>query len=108
MMEFNEYNQSAKKVALHYAKKLNSKYAEDVLKGERDINCKEDAKLLTQFFWSMSDEAAEDHLNDVEVEGGVDLEFWLEKLMNIFIGYMNKMGFNQCWVDESNRINHSQ
>ncbi len=54
----------------------------------------------------MSDLALEDYQNDIQLEGGVDLDHWLEKIMNIFIGYLKKLSFQQQWIDESNRINH--
>lgn len=107
MINFSENNSAAKKVAIYYAKKLSNSHMESLILGESDIASEEDAIALTRFFWAMSDLAAEDYENDVEVEGGIDLERSLEKIMNIFIGYLRKIGFFQQWVDESNKINNS-
>ncbi|QFT56312.1 hypothetical protein [Microbulbifer sp. THAF38] len=107
MMEFNEYEITAKQVAVHYSKKLKNQFAENIVLGKNDIASAEDAKRLTQFFWDMADQAAEDYQADEELELEVDLESCMERLMNIFIGYTKRAGFNQQWIEESNRINGS-
>ena len=105
MMKFNEHELAIKDIAIHYSHKLKNQLAEDILLGKRDITSAEETKLLTQFFWQMADEAAKDYQNDGQLDIDVDLEDCMEKLMNIFIGYTKRAGFNQQWVEESNRIN---
>ncbi len=106
LINFDTFNNTAQNVALHYSKKLECVLAEQVILGEKDITTAEEAKTFTEFFWQMSDLDAEDYQNDIQVKGGVGLEYWLEKIMNLFIGYLKKLGFQQQWIDESNRINH--
>ncbi|WP_444934151.1 hypothetical protein [Microbulbifer sp. JTAC008] len=84
---------------------MKNQFAENIVLGKDDITSTEDAKRLTQFFWDMADQAAEDYQTDKELEFEVDLESCMEKLMNKFIGHTKKAGFNQQWVEESNRIN---
>lgn len=105
MMEFTQQNETARRVALHYAERLDNVLATSVLTGGRTIDSFSDAVEFTNFFWTLTDLAVEDHENDIEVIGGGDLEFLMEKLMNIFIGYLKESGFYQAWVDESNRLN---
>ncbi|OZG70141.1 hypothetical protein BTA51_27620 [Hahella sp. CCB-MM4] len=105
MMEFSEYQQPAKTIALHYASRAENSLASMVYGGQMDVRNAEEAKTLTEFFWSMSDDAAEDHAEDREISNQYDLEFWMEKLMNITIGYLTSLGYGDVWKDESFRIN---
>ncbi|WP_444892000.1 hypothetical protein ACJJIE_13310 [Microbulbifer sp. TRSA001] len=104
-MEFNEHELAAKDVAIHYAQKLNNRWAENIILGNSDTLSADETRRLTQFFWDMADQAAEDYQADEELEFKVNLESCMERLMNIFIGYTKKAGFNQQWVEESNKIN---
>ena len=105
MLNFTDKNMSAKEMALHYANKLKHNLAIETIHGNKDITTKEEAIELTDFFWSMTDEAVKDEQNNIEVVGVNNLQFWMEKLMNIFIGYLSRCGFKDEWVRESNRIN---
>ncbi|WP_444899862.1 hypothetical protein ACJJIT_02440 [Microbulbifer sp. SSSA003] len=106
-MKFNENDLLVRHIAIHYSHKLKNQLAEDILLGKRDITSTEETKLLTQFFWQMADQAAKDYQIDGQPYIDVDLETCMEKLMNIFIGYTKRAGFNQQWIEESNRINGS-
>lgn len=105
MMKFDEYQQPAKMIAIHYAIQLQSSLAQDILEGKKQLTSKEEAVEITHFFWDMVDCAVEDENNDMVIAGEVDMQHWMEKLMNIFIGYCRKMGFEDQWTDESNKIN---
>jgi len=105
MMNFTEVNVPAKKIALHYAQRLNNQLAINVIEGRSEILSKDEAIKFTAFFWEMVDESVEDDKNNIEVVGVTDLEHWMEKLMNIIIGYMNRSGYKEEWTRESNRIN---
>ncbi|MGL6161809.1 hypothetical protein [Microbulbifer sp.] len=105
MMKFSDHLKPAQEVALHYANKLKNSLAARVLAGEKDISTVDEAVELTRFFWEMTDCAVDDQKGGVEVAGTSDLEHWMERLMNVFIGYFKDMGFQQQWIEESNRIN---
>ncbi|WP_444940776.1 hypothetical protein ACJJI3_20510 [Microbulbifer sp. ZKSA004] len=105
MIEFSEHETTIKGVVLYYSRKLENQFAEDLVLGVNDITSANEARKLTQFFWDMADQAAEDYQADEELEFEVDLESCMERLMNIFIGYTKRTGFNQQWIEESNRIN---
>ncbi|WP_020406413.1 hypothetical protein [Hahella ganghwensis] len=105
MMKFSVHQQTAKTLAIHYATKAENALAAAVYSGQKDVQNVEEARALTEFFWSMSDDAAEDHAEDTEISQQYDLELWMEKLMNITIGYLTSTGYGDVWKDESNRIN---
>lgn len=105
MIDFTETNMPAKKVALHYAQKLNNQLVINILQGEGNLKTSDEAKEFTAFFWAMTDESVEDYENNIEIAGVTDLDHWMEKLMNITIGYMKSCGYNEEWTKESNRIN---
>ena len=105
MITFTEINQPAKLLGLHYAKQLKNEFAEEVIKGDKDVSSKEEAIEFTNFFWQMTDQAVIDQENENQVAGIHDLEFWMEKLMNITIGYLSSCGYKDQWTIETNRIN---
>lgn len=52
----------------------------------------------------MVDASIEDRDNKVEVLGEMELEYWMEKLLNIIGGYLGKIGYAEEWdkaVDEA-------
>ncbi|MDH5182042.1 MAG: hypothetical protein OEY07_20455 [Gammaproteobacteria bacterium] len=105
MMKFSETNLHAKGVAVQYAAKLGNDLAKRVCQAESEVTCKEEAIELIEFYWSMVDEAADDQENNIEIAGVTDLNFGMERLMNISIGYLAKCGYKSEWTDEYNRIN---
>lgn len=105
MIDFPAHLKPAQPVALHYARTLGCPLAEEVLQAKRDISNNEEAIELTRFFWEMADSAAEDQESGAEIAGVTDLQHWMEKLMNLMIGYCKERGYFEQWTDESNRIN---
>ena len=106
MINTTEDTQPAIIIAIHYAQKLNSNLATQVFQSGKDISTKEEAAELTIFFWNMLDEAVTDQENNIEIAGVYDLEHWMEKLMNITIGYLSRRGFKDEWTKISNQLNH--
>ena len=104
MIDFHDQGE-ALELTKYYAEKLDSQLALEIINNNRDISNIEEARELTRFFWAMADLAAEDYEQGADIASSYDLERWMEKLMNIFIGYMKKFGFFQIWTDESNDIN---
>ena len=105
MINFTDINMRAKDIALYYANKMENELAIKLFSGYQEITTREEAIQITDFFWNMVDEASEDQENNIQIAGTYDLEFWMEKLMNITIGYFTRCGFKDVWTDESNRIN---
>ena len=103
MITFDEYDQPAKTITLHYANRLNNDLATKVISGNADISSKEEVEQLAYFFWTMVDEAVEDEENNIAIEGYSDLQSWLEKAMHIFSGYIKKHGFADQWRDVSRK-----
>lgn len=104
-MIFNELDQPAKTITLHYANRLNNELAARVITGEADVTSKEEAENLTYFFWATVDEAVDDEGNDVAIEGYSDLQFWLEKAIHIFSGYIKQQGFAEQWCEVTRKCN---
>lgn len=45
----------------------------------------------------MTDLAADDYIENKQIEGIDDIEFWMHKLFNKVYGYVNKNGFQDEW-----------
>lgn len=98
-MHFNEYNQPAKTLVLHYAKKLNFNLANAIASGDSNLSSKEEAKSLAYFFWEMTDQAVDDENDNKVIEGISDLQSWLKKALYIFTGYFKKQGYEKEWSE---------
>lgn len=105
MMNFDQHLFPAKAIALHYAEKLESPLAQVIIRADRNLASKDEAVELTHFFWEMVDCAVDDQQDDKTIAGETDMEYWMEKLMNVFIGYCKENGYEPQWADESNQIN---
>ena len=105
MINFTEANAPARKIAIYYSEKLNDGLAYELFENGVDISSEEQATDLVRFFWKMADEAVQEQENNTGLATEYDLEFWMEKLMNIVIGYFSRQGYKEVWVRESNRIN---
>lgn len=103
MMNFNEFDQPAKAITLHYANRLNNELAAKVITGDTNISSKEEVENLAYFFWVIADEAADDEENNVAIDGYSDLQSWLEKAMHIFSSYIKKQGFADQWCEASRK-----
>ena len=108
MMSFTERNQPAKDLALYYAKKPGDGLAVKLILAKQELVSEEEAIHVTRFFWSMADEASNDQENRLEIVGVYDLEFWMEQLMNIIVGYLARCGFKEQWISESKCINGAE
>lgn len=97
MLDFSGKDQKAQQVCLHYADKLSAKGLIDILSCKAPITSKEEAVALSKFFWDMLDASAGDRDDGVEVLGERDLQYWMERNMNIFRGYLYKIGFGEEW-----------
>jgi hypothetical protein len=105
MLNFSEDNRPAQKLALHYAQVLGDHYARQVFSLHTDIANPDEAEAITRFYWAMVDLAVADQEQDNEIEGVVNLEFWMEKLLNIVMGYVNRVGLGDSWSRVSDEIN---
>lgn len=97
MLEFNESTQKAKVLAVHYATLVGGPALISFMSSETEIQSTDQAKNIIEGFRQMTDLAVEDHHNNVEIEGIVDIEFWMHKLFNKVYGYMVKNGFADTW-----------
>lgn len=97
MLDFSGNDQKAKQVCLHYAEKLKANDLLDVLECKVGIRSKQEAIALSQFFWDILEASAEDRDNGVEVLGETDLQFWMERIMNIISGYLINIGYEEEW-----------
>jgi hypothetical protein len=107
MLNFSNQDHLAQKIAIHYARLMDNQYALDVFSLTVDVSTESEAEAITLCFWNMVDRAAEDEDQDQdkEIEGAVDLQYWMQRLMNILAGHMNQIGFGDIWVKASDASN---
>ena len=53
----------------------------------------------------MIDQAVDDQDEGIDIEGVSDLQFWMEKRMNIVMGYLKRIGMYHVWNDVSDEVN---
>jgi hypothetical protein len=96
--KFEEELQFAK----YYAEKMNDKAVLEILK-KGSVSNSNEAKKLSEFFWNMVDSSIEDHLNRINLPWQESSEYWNEKLMYSFSGYLEKAGFENEWDEISDK-----
>lgn len=101
MLDFSGNDEKAKLVAIHYANKFDNKVVLEILEMPRGVKNKEEAVILSSFFWDMLDAAALDKENNKVVLDESDLQHWLERSMNIISGYLKKSGYEEEWESVS-------
>lgn len=97
MLRFDEDSQNSKILAVHYASQIGEEFLLNFMSGNADILSREQALLVIQGFWKMTDLAIKDNHEDRQIEGIADIEFWMHKLFIKVNGYMTKYGFKEVW-----------
>lgn len=97
MLNFSGRDQKAQDVCLYYVDKLGAETLKDILQSNAPVTSKDEALQLSKFFWKMLDASIADRDNGVEVLGETDLQFWMERSMNIISGYLSKIGYEEEW-----------
>ena len=97
MLRYTQAEETSKNVAVFYAKKLNSPLAESFFAGEHSPANTTEAVEIANAFWEITELASEDHLNNVPILDGIDIEFWVHKLFNRIYGYYEKNGYKDVW-----------
>ena len=85
--------------ALYYAKKLDDALTLEILQRGEVLSAQE-AQHLSSFFWKMVDASIEDENNKVRLPWVEKAEFWTEKIMNSFGGYLERNGYEDIWEAE--------
>lgn len=101
MLDFSGGDEKAKQVMLHYASELRDSYIEDILTNNVNVKDSNDARKLAVFYWKMLDKSAEDKELGKVVLGESDLQYWMERLLNIVSGYLEGMGYGKEWEQAS-------
>jgi hypothetical protein len=97
MLDFSGGDEKAELVLLHYAKQFNDEFIIQLVERKADIQNRNEAICLAKFYWKILDSSAQDHENRVVVMGESDLQFWMERLLNIIGGYLSKIGYSHDW-----------
>lgn len=97
MLNFSGRDQKAQEVCLYYVDKLGAENLKGILQSSASVTSQDEALQLSKFFWKMLDASIADRDNDVEVLGETDLQFWMERSMNIISGYLSKIGYDEEW-----------
>lgn len=97
--QFEEELQYAK----YYADKLENNEAKAILTKLNVSNATE-ATILAQFFWDMVKASIKDENSGLKLEWDDGAEFWNEKLLQSFSGYLERTGYEQQWEDVTDSI----
>ncbi len=97
MLNYSDSDLPAKNIAIFYAEKINSQIAKEFFDGQKSLVNKEEALEIAKVFWKITDLASTDHLNNISILDGVDVEFWMHKLFNKVYGYYERNGFKEQW-----------
>jgi len=97
MLDFSGGDEKAKLVALHYAKELDNNFVLELINKDQEVKNSEQAIDLAQFYWLMLDLSAQDEEKNTVILGEKSLQFWMERLMNIIGGYLQKNGYSCEW-----------
>jgi hypothetical protein len=104
MLDFSGKDQKAKQVCLHYANLLETHDLIGIIQNTASVTSKEQAIELSRLFWKMLEAAAADRDNGAEVLGEVDLQYWMERSMNIISGYLDRIGYGDEWEQVSDEV----
>ena len=83
-------------IATYYANKLNDNTVLEILK-RGDVKNADEAICLSEFFWKMVDLSIDDEKLNVDLPWMEGAEFWNEKIMNSFSGYLERAGYEKEW-----------
>lgn len=97
MIEY-QYNEE-KEFAIHYAKELDRPVVLSIL-NRGFVESREEARVLSKFFWEMVDKAIEHEKLGVEHGWSEGSRFWTEKLLQTFGGYLDAAGYADVWDEE--------
>lgn len=88
--------------ALHYAHQLEDALTLSILESGRVRN-RDDAIHLSRFFWRMVDASIADEKAGIELPWDENAEFWTEKLLHTFSGYLQGAGYEAAWDEVSDQ-----
>jgi len=88
--------------ALHYARQLDDKRVLEILQNGRVAN-RDDAIQLSRFFWKMVDASIAEEQSGDPLPWDENAEFWNEKLLYSFSGYLQRAGFEDAWDEVSDQ-----
>jgi len=88
-----------KLVALHFADRLDDARAKKIIE-EGSVSSSQEATYLSKFFWKMVDKSVDDEAKKLPLPCDGGAEFWTEKLLNSFGGYLERVGFEVEWDNE--------
>lgn len=104
MLDFSGKDEKAKLVALHYAEEFENPVVLEILSKPRNVMNKNEAIVLSKFFWEVLDATSRDFDSGKVVLNESNLQHWVERLMNIISGYLKSSGYQKEWeqvCDES-------
>jgi len=102
MLKFDDDSKNAKILAMYYGSRVGGDLLLAFVSGKADIASIEEAKLVIEGFWEMTDLAIQDNSDNRKIEGIDDIEFWMYKLFIKVNGYMTKNGFAEIWDAAAN------
>ena len=103
-MQFSESDLAAKRIALHYANSIDNHKVKAIINGDMSVESRTEAELLTCFYWAMVEQAVDDQEHDISIGGVRDLQFWMERIRDIFSGYLQSVNMGRVWLSLTDAI----
>lgn len=97
MLDFSGNDEKAKLVAIYYAEQFGNTLVLEILNEPRGVRDKEEAIMLSKFFWELLDSTAYDKEQGKIILDETNLQYWVERLMNIIGGHLKKNGYEAEW-----------
>lgn len=97
MLDFSGDDEKAKLVIIYYSERLNNQLVYNLVQNNDEIKNSEEARVLSIFYWKMLDSSVEDKELGTIVLGETDLQYWMERLLNIISGYIESIGYESEW-----------
>lgn len=91
-----------KEAVRHYAKVLNNKNIESILKND-GIKTPGEARELANFFWQMVDQTVSDSEKNLVIAGYTNLESLCEDIMQSLRSHFIATGHMDIWEEEADK-----
>jgi hypothetical protein len=88
-----------KDFAINYAKELDRPIVLSIL-NRGFVETEEEARALSAFFWDMVDKSIEVEKQGASPKWHEGSQFWTEKLLQTFSGYLEATGYSDIWDQE--------
>ncbi|MDN3638769.1 hypothetical protein QWY82_08115 [Simiduia curdlanivorans] len=104
MLDYSGYDKKAQEIAIHYSNSLADEHLKPIIAGQQPVTSAMEATAIAEFYWCMLDQSALDEKNGIAIAGELHIERWMQRLLNIFGGYLENAGYAQQWEAVCDRM----